>query len=281
MERSFSEEKSLPSQPDRERSSIRSAVRAIQKKVRKFPKVGVVLGSGLGNVLNGKGTSLRYNNIPHFPKSRVEGHAGVLHVGKVAVLRGRSHYYEGHSMQEIVRPVRVLAELGVETIVLTNAAGTVNSKFRPGELMMIEDHLNFMGGNPLRGENLEELGPRFPDMSDTYDPQLRKIAAQVARAEKIKLRKGVYVALAGPSYETPAEIRAYRRLGADVVGMSTVPEVIAARHAGMKVLAFSCITNMAAGLSQTPLSHEEVIETTNATSGDLARFLEALLEKIV
>ncbi len=270
----------MPSQPDRERSSIRTAARAIRKRVRSFPEVGVVLGSGLGNVLNGKGTSIRYGAIPHFPKSKVRGHAGVLQVGDVAVLRGRCHYYEGYSMQEVVRPIRVLAELGVKTVVLTNAAGSINPKYKPGELMMIEDHLNFMGGNPLRGGNLDDIGPRFPDMSDTYDPELRKKAVRVARAQKITLRKGVYVALAGPSYETPAEIRAYRKLGADVVGMSTVPEVIAARHAGMRVMAFSCITNLAAGLSVDPLSHDEVIETTQAASGDLARFLEAFLEKV-
>ena len=270
----------MPSQPDRERSSIRSAVRAIKKKVRKFPKVGIVLGSGLGNVLNGKGTSIRYNSIPHFPKSRVEGHAGVLHVGKVAVLRGRSHYYEGHSMQEIVRPVRVLAELGVETVVLTNAAGTVNPKFRPGELMMIEDHLNFMGGNPLRGENLEELGPRFPDMSEPYSRKLISLVKKIALEEKIDLKAGVYVAWTGPSLETAAEYRFSRLIGADAVGMSTVPENIVAVHMGMKVLGLSVVTDICFPDSLEAINIKKIIATAEKAEPKLTVLMKRVVEEI-
>jgi len=270
----------LPFPPKKERVAIDAAVRAIRRRVRRFPTVAIVLGSGLGEVLKDGGKVIPYTSIPHFPRSKVPGHAGVLEVGEVAVFRGRSHYYEGHSMADVVRPIRVLARLGVEIVVLTNAAGAANPAFRPGELMRIDDHINMMSGNPLRGENLEFLGTRFPDMTTTYDRQLRRLAMAASKAVRVPLRSGVYAAVGGPSYETPAEIRMLRRLGADVVGMSTVPEAIAARHAGMRVAAFSCITNLAAGLSRRALSHEEVIQTTKKASGALDRFLGEFLRRI-
>ncbi len=270
----------MPSPADSELSAIDAAAEAVRERFPNFPPVAVVLGSGLGDVLATGGPTLPYSEIPHFPRPRVEGHSGVLEVGEFAVLRGRCHFYEGHPMEAVVRPVRMLARLGVRTLLLTNAAGTVDRRFRPGDLMLIEDHLNFLGGNPLRGENLEVFGPRFPDLTDAYDPGLRKLAISVARTERIPLRRGVYAAAPGPSYETPAEIRMFRRLGASAVGMSTVPEVIAARHAGLKVTAISCITNLAAGLARRPLAHAEVLETNRRAGGLLERLLRGILGRM-
>lgn len=263
-----------------ELAAIDAAAAAIRGRFPAFPRVAVVLGSGLGDVLKTGGASLPYSEIPHFPKPRVAGHHGVLEVGEVAVFRGRCHYYEGHPMEAVVRPVRAMARLGVETLIVTNAAGSVHAALRPGELMLIEDHINLLGANPLRGDNFDGLGPRFPDLSAAYDPGLRRAAAAAAREAKVRLRRGVYAAVGGPSYETPAEIRMLRRAGADAVGMSTVPEVIAARHAGVRVAAISCITNLAAGLSKEPLTHEEVLETTRRAAGGLDRLLRALIRRI-
>jgi purine-nucleoside phosphorylase len=264
-----------------ERVAIQSAVRFLHRRFPSFPRVAVVLGSGLGDVLREGGASIPYRSIPHFPKPKICGHAGVLEVGAVAVLRGRSHYYEGHPLEAIVRPVRILAQLGVKTVLFTNAAGTVHPRFRPGDLMLLEDHINLLGVNPLRGDNLDFLGPRFPDLSEAYDRELRRKALRVAKKIGVSLRRGVYVAMPGPSYETPAEIRMLRAWGADAVGMSTVPEVITARHAGLRVAAISCITNLAAGLSKHPLSHEEVLETNQGAGRSLDRLLKGLLEGIV
>ncbi len=263
----------------KEVSAIAAAARAVRRRVRRFPRIAVVLGSGLGDVLRFDGISIPYASIPCFPRPRVAGHDGILEVGEIAVLRGRCHYYEGHPMEDVVRPVRVLAELGVEILVLTNAAGAVSPGFRPGELMLIEDHLNLMGANPLRGTNLDSIGPRFPDLSAAYDPQLRSILIGAAKSARVRLRRGVYAALAGPSYETPAEIRMLRRLGADAIGMSTVPEVIAARHAGIRVAAISCITNLGAGISRGPLSHEEVLETNRGAGKAMDRVLSEFLKR--
>jgi purine-nucleoside phosphorylase len=252
------------------------------------PVVGLVLGSGLGAF--GKRLKNRiaipYEEIPHFPvSSGVVGHAGELVLGDVdrtpaVVLSGRVHFYEGRPMTDVVFPARVLARLGVGAVVLTNAAGGVRRSFRPGDLMLITDHINAFGTNPLLGPNEDELGPRFPDMSKVYDPALRRLAKATARRLRIPLREGVYLGNSGPSYETPAEIRAYRAIGADAVGMSTVPEAIALRHAGVRVVGISTITNMAAGILPKPLDHAEVLATTKRVGDRFVRLLTALVPKI-
>ena len=252
------------------------------------PRVGLVLGSGLGSFA-GKLTNrvaIPYEEIPHFPvPSGVVGHAGELVLGdvgrtSVAVLSGRIHFYEGRSMSDVVFPVRVLARLGVAAVVLTNAAGGVRRTFKPGDLMLIADHINAFGTNPLLGPNEDSLGPRFPDMSAVYDPALRKLAKQTARKIGVPLKEGVYLGNTGPSYETPAEIRAYRVIGADAVGMSTVPEAIALSHAGVSVLGISTITNMAAGILPQPLDHAEVLATTKRVGERFVRLLTALVPGI-
>lgn len=252
------------------------------------PAIGVVLGSGLGAFASNltDRVSIPYSGIPHFPASTgVVGHAGELVLGRVArtpvaVLSGRVHFYEGHSMADVVFPARVLARLGVRAVILTNAAGGVRLTFRPGDLMLLTDHINLFGDHPLIGPNEEALGTRFPDMSAVYDPALRKIVKAAARGARIALKEGVYVGTSGPSYETPAEIRAFRKLGADAVGMSTVPEAIALRHAGVRVLGMSTITNMAAGILKKPLVHEEVLETTRRVGDRFVRLLTLAVPKI-
>jgi purine-nucleoside phosphorylase len=241
------------------------ATAVVRDRTALEPTFGAILGSGLGAFADALQDSVAvpFGEIPYFPASTVEGHAGALVVGSIqgvpiAVLKGRVHFYEGRSLEEVVFPVRVLGRLGVRTLCLTNAAGAINPAFQPGELMILSDHINLLG-NPLMGPNESELGPRFPDMSCAYDPELRRIAERAAAAAGATTHEGVYVAFTGPSYETPAEIRMARTLGADAVGMSTVPEVIAARHMGMRVLALSCLTNMAAGVSEKPLDHREVL----------------------
>jgi len=263
---------------------IERAAEALSRLGR--PEIAVVLGSGLSSVLalEGEGT-LRFSEIPGFPAPTVSGHAGEVAVGRVGgkevlVQRGRVHFYEGHELAEVVIPVRAYALLGVKTLVITNASGGIADGFFPGDLVLISDHINMMGANPLWGPNLDRLGPRFPDMSAAYDPGLRQLAHKVAGRLGIGLKEGVYLATMGPSYETPAEIRAFKALGADLVGMSTVPEVIAARHAGMRVLGISCVTNYAAGIAGEPLSHEEVIETTRRRAKDLGRLLSALIPQL-
>ena len=233
-------------------------------------RVGVVLGSGLGHVadvvLEEGGSDTDYGAIPHFPTSSVEGHKGRLVRGTVRgtpvlLMQGRVHRYEGYSAQAVVFPIRVLRALGVQQLIVTNAAGGLGDGMTPGDLMLIEDHLNLTGDNPLLGKNDDRFGARFPDMSEAYSLRLRSIALDVAASRKVRLARGVYAGLLGPTYETPAEIRMLKTLGAHTVGMSTVHEVIAARHAGVEVLGFSCVTNLAAGISKTPLSHDEVKET--------------------
>ena len=248
-------------------ADLGAAVRFVQSRTALRPTIGLVLGSGLGAFARSleKATAIPYGEIPHFPVSTAVGHTGELVLGHcqgvpVAVLSGRAHVYEGYSFQQVVFPVRVLGRLGVKTLILTNAAGSVNVNYKPGELMVIGDHINLMGGNPMTGPNEDELGQRFFDMSEAYDPRLREIAEKACWKAGVTVRKGVYLALSGPSYETPAEIRMLRTLGADAVGMSTVPEVIAARHMGIRVLGISCITNMAAGVTKRPLDHREVLE---------------------
>ena len=242
-----------------------------------------MLGSGLGafaEALDGA-SRIPFAEIPHLPASTVAGHAGVLVLGlsggiPVAVLQGRIHFYEGHSLQDVVFPVRVLGRLGVTTLVLTNAAGAVNRTYAPGDLMIVEDHVNLIG-NPLVGPNLEALGPRFPDMSEAYDRRLRDLAEAACASAGVRSQRGVYLALTGPSYETPAEIRMARTLGADAVGMSTAPETVAARHMGIRVVALSCISNLAAGVSSGPLDHHEVLATTERVRASLLAVLARLV----
>ncbi len=248
---------------------IDEAVAYIRSRTSVQPRLGVILGSGLGNVADEiqADVTIPYAEIPHSAASTVAGHSGRLVIGHVdgvgvALLQGRVHLYEGWEMEQVVFLARVLGRLGVEAVIVTNAAGGVNTAFSAGDLMLISDHINFMGANPLTGRNVEELGARFPDMSEAYPASLRDVARSVAASHGLELREGVYMALCGPSYETPAEIRAYRTLGADAVGMSTVPEVIALSHMGIPVLGVSCITNMASGILPQKLNHEEVIETT-------------------
>ena len=252
--------------------------------------LGLILGSGLGGLADEieDARRLSYARLPHLAASTVPGHAGQLVVGRwqghdVIALSGRIHLYEGHSFSQVAMPVRMLAALGVETLIVTNAAGAVHTRMKPGDLMLIDDHLNLQGGNPLTGPNDARLGPRFPDMTEAYDAGLRKLAHEVAAAQGLDLKHGVYAALPGPSYETPAEIRMLAGLGADAVGMSTVPEVIAARHMGVRVLGLSCITNLGAGLGVGLLDHAHVGEVAGqatakmvALLGGIARALPAL-----
>jgi len=252
------------------------------------PAVGLVLGSGLGGFADGLSDrqAIPYGDIPNFPRpSGVVGHAGELVLGRVGkvpvvVLSGRLHFYEGRPMAEVVFPARMLVRLGVKAVILTNAAGGIRKGLRPGDLMLMSDHINFFGTNPLIGENEETLGHRFPDMSGVYDPALRRLARQTARRLRIPLKEGVYLGTHGPSYETPAEIRAFARLGADAVGMSTVPEAIALRHAGARVAGISTITNMAAGILPKPLVHEEVLEVTRKVGKRFVTLLTALVPRV-
>jgi purine-nucleoside phosphorylase len=251
------------------------------------PSIALVLGSGLGGFTArlDDAIAVPYGEIPHWPTPSVVGHAGQLVAGRVAgrrvlVLSGRAHYYEGHPFSVVTFATRVLGRLGVKTLVVTNAAGGINAAFSSGLLMVIDDHINFMGSNPLIGRNDERLGPRFSDMSAVYSPRVRRIADEAAHAIGLTIAHGVYLAVTGPSYETPAEIRAFRALGADAVGMSTVPEAIVARHMGLDVLGVSCISNMAAGMQASALSAEEVIATTTRVQGDFIRLLEAIIGRL-
>jgi purine-nucleoside phosphorylase len=266
---------------------IMEAVEFVRKGSPLAPRVGVVLGSGLGEFAARveNAAAIEYAAIPHFRKVSVAGHAGRLVLGKVgavpvAVLQGRYHYYEGHDILDVVFPVRVLGKLGVKSLLLTNAAGGIGKALSPGDLMVIRDHVNLMGINPLRGANDERLGPRFPDMSAVYDPDFQEIIVAAERQIGLAGKRGVYLALSGPSYETPAEVRMLAALGADAVGMSTVPEAICARHMGMRVAGVSCITNLAAGISERPLSHSEVTETAERVKGDFIKLLGAVIPKL-
>lgn len=253
----------------------------------KKPTIGLILGSGLGilaDQIEDK-ISIPYEDIPHFPVSTVEGHVGQLVIGSlsgksVIAMQGRFHYYEGYDISQVTYPVRIMKMLGVEKLVVTNAAGGINVNFEAGDLMLITDHINLTGTNPLVGKNISELGPRFPDMSEAYSKELRKIAFNVATKLKIVLEEGVYAGLMGPSYETPAEIRYLRIIGADAVGMSTVPEVIIANHCGLKVLGISCITNMAAGVLDTKLSHDEVMETAEKVKEQFIGLVKGIFDQL-
>lgn len=260
------------------------AVRYLQKRWPARPRVGVILGSGLGDAIRSlaDAKAFPYRLIPHYPRSTVVGHAGTLHLGfwrgvPTAALEGRVHLYEGYAPAAVVFPTRVLALAGIKVLVVTCAAGGISPRATPGSFMVISDHLNFQGANPLAGAHDSRWGPRFVDMSEAYDPELRRQARRAAAGLRLKCFTGIYAALPGPSYETPAEIRALRRLGADAVGMSTVPEVTAARQLGVRVLAVATITNRAAGLSRRPLSHGEVLKVGKRAGRGLARLLDALI----
>jgi purine-nucleoside phosphorylase len=267
---------------------IRDAVEAIQERAGITPEIGLILGSGLGAIAEQveNAVVIPYTEIPHFHGTSIEGHAGRMILGKffgaaTVFLQGRFHYYEGYSMEEVAFPTRAIAGMGIQTLILTNAAGGVNREFSPGDLMLIEDHLNLMGDNPLKGANLTELGPRFPDLSEAYSRHCLAILRETAQELGIEVRTGVYAGLLGPTYETPAEIRMFRTLGADAVGMSTVPEAITANHLGVRVAGISCITNMAAGLSPTKLSHQEVIRNSRQGSDKMRRLLGAAIPRLV
>lgn len=268
-------------------TKIQEAAAYIKEQYPTAPEIGLILGSGLGVIadLVDNAKVVPYDQIPHFPVSTVEGHAGELLLGTiqgkhVLLMKGRFHMYEGYDVDVVSFPVRVMKQLGVQTLLVTNAAGGVNTSYEVGDLMLIKDHINFTSRNPLIGPNFNELGVRFPDMSEAYSRKLRQIAKDVAKEQGLKLQEGVYIGLLGPSYETPAEIRMIRTLGADAVGMSTVSEVIVARHAGMNVLGFSCISNMAAGILDQPLSHEEVMETTERVKPKFLKLILGIVAKL-
>lgn len=263
------------------------AAKFIRARTKLRPRIAVVLGSGLGAFADGmaRATRIDYARIPHFPRSTAVGHAGRLVVGEiggvpVAVMQGRVHFYEGYSQQEVIFPMRVLARFGVRAVILTNAAGGINLEYGQGVLVVLRDHINLQGTNPLIGPNDERFGVRFPDMSKTYAPSYRTIALEEAARLGLGSFEGVYAAMTGPSYETPAEIRALRTLGADLVGMSTVPEAIAAGHLGIRVLGISCVTNMAAGILDQPITAEEVIETGERVKHQFIALLTAVIPRI-
>lgn len=266
---------------------INKATAWIKAHTKYTPRIGLILGSGLGAVGDAVEDAdyCPYGKIPGFPISTVEGHAGRLVLGHLAgkdviAMQGRFHYYEGYKMSEVTFPVRVMKQLGVEVLVVTNAAGAVNKDYAPGDLVLITDHINLQGSNALIGPNLDSFGPRFPDMSTAYDSELGRVAKETAQSLGFALREGVYAAMSGPSYETPAEIRMVRTMGGDAVGMSTVPEVIVANHCGIRVLGISCMTNMAAGVLDQPLNHEEVIETSNKVRENFIKLMLGIVKNI-
>jgi len=259
----------------------------INLRIDNKPTVGIVLGSGLGNLINQMKDIIEipFVDIPHFKQPKALGHSGILVIGDlhgtyVAALKGRYHYYEGHTLSEVTFPIRVLKLLGVETMIITNSCGAVNTSYKPGELMLITDHLNLTGNNPLIGDNIDELGPRFPDGLQIYTKKLRDLTLEKAKELKIKINQGVYAWWTGPSYETPAEIKMIRKLGADAVGMSTVPESIVASHMGMEVLGISCLTNMATGILDQKLSHQEVIDVASKASEDFSKLVTKIIKEL-
>ncbi len=263
------------------------AARTIRARLTEEPRIAIVLGSGLGGFADDFDDAVRipYNEISGFPRSTVEGHSGRLVSGKVdsvpvLAMQGRVHYYEGYSLEEVTFPVRTFKLLGIKTLVLTNAAGGINVELTQGALMVISDHVNLMGDNPLRGPNDERFGPRFPDMSGVYSPALQELVVEEAKAMGTEVRRGIYGGLSGPSYETPAEIHLLRNLGADAVGMSTVPEAIVARHMDMEVLGISCITNMAAGIGDEPIDHAEVMAIGDRVRGTFTELLRRVVGRI-
>ncbi|MGL5574902.1 MAG: purine-nucleoside phosphorylase [Sarcina sp.] len=268
-------------------TKIKVAADYILEKSKYKPELALILGSGLGAIADTieEAEYYNYSDIPGFPVSTVEGHAGRLVIGKlkgkvVVAMQGRFHYYEGYTMQEVTFPVRVMKLLGCEKLIVTNAAGAVNANYTPGDLMIITDHINLSGANPLIGRNLSEFGTRFPDMSDAYDKSLRVEVKKIASELGMELREGVYAMFSGPTYETPAEIKMARTMGADAVGMSTVPEVIIAKHSGLQVVGISCMTNMAAGILDQPLNHEEVMETSERVRKNFIALMTSIIENL-
>jgi purine-nucleoside phosphorylase len=266
---------------------VEAAAAHIRSRCGALPDTAIVLGSGLGDFADRllDAIATPYSEVPHWPAPTVVGHSGRLVIGnlgaqRVAALAGRAHYYEGHDLGTVVFPIRVMGRLGVKRLILTNAAGGINTAFTQGALMIIDDHINLLGTNPLVGSNDERFGRRFPDMTEVYSARLRGIADAAAQAAGVPVTHGVYVATPGPSYETPAEIRFFRTIGADAVGMSTVPEAIAAKHMGIEVLGISCITNMAAGVLPGRLDHHEVLETTTRVRGSFIALLEGILARL-
>ena len=272
---------------DTEFARATRAAKFIHSKTKLRPRIALVLGSGLGAFADefASATKIPYAKIPHFPRSTAIGHAGQLVVGTVgdipvAGMQGRVHLYEGYSPKDVAFPVRVFSRMGVKAVILTNAAGGVNLSYSEGALVILRDHINLQSANPLTGPNDDRFGPRFPDMTRAYDPDFRRLAAEEGKKLKLNLHEGVYLALAGPNYETPAEIHAFRTLGADLVGMSTVPEVLTARHSGIRVLGISCVTNMAAGITGAPLTAEEVFATGARIKNDFIAMLKAVIPRI-
>jgi purine-nucleoside phosphorylase len=275
------------SRPSLEFTHAEKAATFILTKTRLRPRVGLVLGSGLGAFADDFSGAARidYAKIPHFPRSTAIGHAGRMVIGKVAdvpvaVMQGRVHFYEGYSLREVIFPVRVMARMGIRAVLITNAAGGINTNFRQGCLVVLRDHINLQGTNPLIGPNDEHFGQRFPDMTQVYWKPYQAVALKEGRRLGIQVADGVYAALTGPSYETPAEIRYLRTIGADLVGMSTVPEVIAAAHLGIRVLGISCVTNMAAGILNQPITTEEVMETGERVKADFVALLRAVIPRM-
>ena len=268
-------------------TNIKNAANFILEKSKYKPEIGLILGSGLGSLANSieKPEFYRYEDLPNFPVSTVMGHEGRLVIGMlngkcVIAMQGRFHYYEGYHFNEVTFPIRLMKLIGVETLIVTNAAGAVNESFKPGDLMIITDQINFSGTKPLKGKNLDEFGPRFPDLSNSYTKELVNKTKDIANKLNMDIKTGVYMMFSGPTYETPAEIKMARILGADAVGMSTVPEVIVAVHSGMKVLGISCLTNMAAGILDQPLNHKEVMETSAKVKEKFAKLMNKIIEEI-
>jgi purine-nucleoside phosphorylase len=268
-------------------AQVEQAASLLLARIRSVPDVAIVLGSGLGEFADGllDAITTPYTEIPNWPASKVIGHAGKLVAGtlagkRVAALSGRAHFYEGHDLRTVTFATRVLGLIGVKQLILTNAAGGINVAFKPGTLMIIDDHINLLGSNPLIGANDDRFGPRFPDMTEVYSARLRALADVASEARGVDVKHGIYVALHGPSYETPAEIRFLRAIGADAVGMSTAPEAIVARHMGMEVLGISCITNPAAGVLPEPLRHDEVMEVARRVRGEFSSLLEGIIERL-
>lgn len=268
-------------------TKLQNSAEFILTKTKFKPEIGLILGSGLGAIADQieNAECYNYSEIPNFPVSTVEGHAGKLVIGnfqgkQVVAMQGRFHFYEGYEMNDVTFPVRVMKLLGVKTLIVTNAAGAVNAEFNPGDLMLISDHINLSGRNPLMGKNLDEFGPRFPDMSNAYDKHLRNKVKEIAKSINVTLQEGVYAMFSGPTYETPAEVRMARILGGDAVGMSTVPEVVVANHCGLKVIGVSCMTNMAAGILDQPLCHEEVMETSNKVKETFIKLMTNIIKNI-
>jgi purine-nucleoside phosphorylase len=262
------------------------AARYLKSRLEARPDIGIILGSGLGPLVGEieNAVEIKYEDIPNFPVTTVEGHEGKLVFGTlggrhVLEIKGRFHFYEGYEISQVIFHIRVFKLLGIDNLLVTNAAGGLNRSFKPGDLMLIKDHISFFAPSPLRGRNIKEFGTRFPDMSEAYSKQLLQLAREAADSEGIKVQQGVYAFAQGPMYETPAEIKALGILGADAVGMSTVPEVITARHAGMRVLGISCITNMAAGILDQPLNHEEVMQTAKEVEKKFTALVGSVVKK--